>query len=241
MIFVVEFFSDSGDLSEFELREAQTAPSFGGSGITRVARRPAIDRRRAAAVPSSPFIKARSSSRVRSGADNLSIGMLPAGQRRQPKARLPVAIKAACIPTNFPAILSLHPVIVPLGCNESEVMSSIPLTSRNSGASLLWTRIRFVNVWSRAVSATASLYAGRAARSVGGPIDAQFASAAMSKRRPTDSARWRFSRTCGPPPVFSPRERPRAPLDLKTRQAAVPNSRSLCSLSTASGFLRPHL
>jgi hypothetical protein len=31
MIFVVEFFSDSGDLSEFELREAQTAPSFGGS------------------------------------------------------------------------------------------------------------------------------------------------------------------------------------------------------------------
>lgn len=31
MIFVVEFFFDSGDLSEFELREAQTAPSFGGS------------------------------------------------------------------------------------------------------------------------------------------------------------------------------------------------------------------
>ena len=31
MIFVVEFFSDSGDLSEFELHEAQTAPSFGGS------------------------------------------------------------------------------------------------------------------------------------------------------------------------------------------------------------------
>ena len=42
------------------------------------------------------------------GADNLSIGMLPAGQRRQPKARLPVAIQAGCIPTNFPAILSLH-------------------------------------------------------------------------------------------------------------------------------------
>ena len=35
--------------------------------------------------------------------------MLPAGQRRQPKARLPVAIQAGCIPTNFPAILSLHP------------------------------------------------------------------------------------------------------------------------------------
>ena len=32
---------------------------------------------RPAAVPSSPFIKARSSSRVRTGADNLSIGMLP--------------------------------------------------------------------------------------------------------------------------------------------------------------------
>ena len=36
--------------------------------------------------------------------------MLPAGQRRQPKARLPVAIQAGCIPTNFPAILSLHQV-----------------------------------------------------------------------------------------------------------------------------------
>ena len=35
--------------------------------------------------------------------------MLPAGQRRQPKARFPVAIQAGCIPTNFPAILSLHP------------------------------------------------------------------------------------------------------------------------------------
>ena len=34
--------------------------------------------------------------------------MLPAGQRRQPKARLPVAIQAGCIPTNFPATLSLH-------------------------------------------------------------------------------------------------------------------------------------
>ena len=34
--------------------------------------------------------------------------MLPAGLRRQPKARLPVAIQAGCIPTNFPAILSLH-------------------------------------------------------------------------------------------------------------------------------------
>jgi 7-cyano-7-deazaguanine synthase len=34
--------------------------------------------------------------------------MLPAAQRRQPKARLPVAIQAGCIPTNFPAILSLH-------------------------------------------------------------------------------------------------------------------------------------
>ena len=35
--------------------------------------------------------------------------MLPAGQRRQPKARPPVAIQAGSIPTNFPAILSLHP------------------------------------------------------------------------------------------------------------------------------------
>jgi len=34
--------------------------------------------------------------------------MLPAGHRRQPKARLPVAIQSGCIPTNFPAILSLH-------------------------------------------------------------------------------------------------------------------------------------
>ena len=64
---------------------------------------------RPAAVPSSPFIKARSSSRVGAGADNLSIGMLPAGQRRQPKARLPVAIQAGCISANFPAILTLHP------------------------------------------------------------------------------------------------------------------------------------
>ena len=31
MIFVVEFFSDGGDLSELELGEAQAAPSFGGS------------------------------------------------------------------------------------------------------------------------------------------------------------------------------------------------------------------
>src|SRR6185437_8634188 len=45
----------------------------------------------------------------RSGADSLSIAMLPAGHRRQPKARLPVAIQAGRIPTNFPAILSLHP------------------------------------------------------------------------------------------------------------------------------------
>ena len=39
--------------------------------------------------------------------------MLPAGQRRQPKARLPVAIQAGCIPTNFPAILCLHPTLLP--------------------------------------------------------------------------------------------------------------------------------
>ena len=38
------------------------------------------------------------------------MGMLPAGQRRQPKARLPVAIQAGCIPTPFPANLSLHPL-----------------------------------------------------------------------------------------------------------------------------------
>ncbi len=31
MIFVVEFFSDGGDLSEFELREAQAAPALSGS------------------------------------------------------------------------------------------------------------------------------------------------------------------------------------------------------------------
>jgi hypothetical protein len=31
VIFVVEFVSDSGDLSELELCEAQAAPSFGGS------------------------------------------------------------------------------------------------------------------------------------------------------------------------------------------------------------------
>jgi hypothetical protein len=64
---------------------------------------------RPAAVPRSPFIKARSSSRVRSGADSLSIGMLPAGQRCQPKARLLVAIQAGCIPTPFPANLCRHP------------------------------------------------------------------------------------------------------------------------------------
>jgi hypothetical protein len=54
------------------------------STINRSARRTRSPR--PAAVPMSPFIKARSSSRVRSGADNLCIGMLPGapGANRKP-------------------------------------------------------------------------------------------------------------------------------------------------------------
>ena len=83
-----------------------TSPSNASSTIRRSARRTKSDR--PAAVPNSPFINARSSSRVRSGADSLAIGMLPHGPRRQPKARFPVAIQAGCIPTPFPASLRLR-------------------------------------------------------------------------------------------------------------------------------------
>jgi hypothetical protein len=52
-------------------------------------------------VPSSPFIKARSSSRAREGADSLSIAMLPGALGANRKPALPVAIQAGCIPTPF--------------------------------------------------------------------------------------------------------------------------------------------
>jgi len=50
--------------------------------------------------PRSPFLRARSSSRVRSGADDLSIGMLPGanGANRKPA---PASLQAGCVPTPF--------------------------------------------------------------------------------------------------------------------------------------------
>jgi hypothetical protein len=142
------------------------------------------------------------------------------------------------IPPTTPAV---EPVIVPLGCNDSEVMSSIPLTSRNSGASLLCTRIRFVNVWSRAVSATASLYAGRAARSVGGPIDAQFASAAMSKRRKAHRQRSMafFQDVRSPTCLLSEGATARA-ARLEDSSSGGSQFKVSLQLVHSNGFLRPH-
>ena len=53
--------------------------------------------------------------------------MLPAGQRRQPKARLPVAIQAGCIPTNFPATLSLHHFHRSTGTKPAQRFERLPL------------------------------------------------------------------------------------------------------------------
>jgi hypothetical protein len=49
-----------------------------------------------------PFIDARASSLVRSGADG-PLSSAPSGNRRQPRVRSPVAIQAGCSPTLFSA------------------------------------------------------------------------------------------------------------------------------------------
>lgn len=59
----------------------------------------------------------------REGADNLCIGMLPAGLRRQPKARSPASLQAGCIP----APLSSKPT--PSPCCFEPALRSSPLNS----------------------------------------------------------------------------------------------------------------
>jgi hypothetical protein len=80
--------------------------AFASSRISCAARSTRLDR--SGAVPSRPSIKARSRSRVLSGADTLFIGMLPAGPRRQPAARFLKVLRQGASQLPFPANLRLH-------------------------------------------------------------------------------------------------------------------------------------